>query len=498
MVATGLVVASRQLGLAHRALALAACRRSLRCGRAAWTSHPPAAPGRGVALGLLLGEIATGGLVSRPQRPGPAASHVWPRGGGARRGRLARGGDVPERRRSRPRRARRHPRRDYVTPGPGRWWAACCSYGVCGGDRRRGRTAAAFDLAVLVGGAGALSAAARAHQSVLTATSTGSWASARCAAVAAGRSRRRARAFRLALSAAALRPPRDASRTRSPRSARCRRTSSTCSSATARWLKLLDAAEHRHRRRGQRCAAALGSAAATGSLACRARPLLIVFVRTPPHFWRSLLVRKDYEAARCAHVPRRAPASETARQVCCFTPSGAGRADAVVPATATGTWGLVYGVAAAASRRRLRLGSPCACGRERRRRARPRSPLLPLGRYLAACCVRGRGRLSPSCCGRAAASGAREPPGPSVSRAIADAGASSAPPQPRLRLSAALFGSLAYFAGTVLWSGGAPSRGWPTLAESCGRCLARLRPHYVASRALSARAAPARSRRSGR
>ena len=91
----------------------------------------------------------------------------------------------------------------------------------------------------------------------------------------------------------------------------------------------------------------VGYAAATGNLALPALFLfLIVFVWTPPHFWAlALLLKRDYEAARIPMLPVVRGDSETARQVLLYTLLLVGVT--LVP-FATGTFGVVYLAAAVA------------------------------------------------------------------------------------------------------------------------------------------------------
>ncbi|HEX7256360.1 MAG TPA: heme o synthase [Gaiellaceae bacterium] len=90
----------------------------------------------------------------------------------------------------------------------------------------------------------------------------------------------------------------------------------------------------------------VGYAAATGNLALPALFLfLIVFFWTPPHFWAlALLIKRDYEAARIPMLPVVRGDRETARQVLVYTLLLVGLT--LVPVL-TGTFGVVYLVAAA-------------------------------------------------------------------------------------------------------------------------------------------------------
>ena len=89
----------------------------------------------------------------------------------------------------------------------------------------------------------------------------------------------------------------------------------------------------------------VGYAAATGNLALPALFLfLIVFFWTPPHFWAlALLIKRDYEAARIPMLPVVRGDRETARQVLLYTVLLV--ALTLVPVL-TGTFGVLYLVAA--------------------------------------------------------------------------------------------------------------------------------------------------------
>jgi protoheme IX farnesyltransferase len=89
----------------------------------------------------------------------------------------------------------------------------------------------------------------------------------------------------------------------------------------------------------------VGFAAATGDLALPALYLfLIVFFWTPPHFWAlALLIKRDYEAARIPMLPVVRGDRETARQVLLYTALLVGLT--LVPVL-TGTFGVLYLVAA--------------------------------------------------------------------------------------------------------------------------------------------------------
>ena len=90
----------------------------------------------------------------------------------------------------------------------------------------------------------------------------------------------------------------------------------------------------------------VGYSAATGDLALPALFLfLIVFFWTPPHFWAlALLIKRDYEAAKIPMLPVVRGDRETARQVLLYTLLLVGLT--LVPVL-TGTFGALYLVAAA-------------------------------------------------------------------------------------------------------------------------------------------------------
>jgi heme o synthase len=90
----------------------------------------------------------------------------------------------------------------------------------------------------------------------------------------------------------------------------------------------------------------VGWAAATGNLTLPALYLfLIVFFWTPPHFWAlALLIKRDYEAARIPMLPVVRGDRETARQILLYTVALVALTLAPV---FTGTFGPLYLVAAA-------------------------------------------------------------------------------------------------------------------------------------------------------
>jgi protoheme IX farnesyltransferase len=90
----------------------------------------------------------------------------------------------------------------------------------------------------------------------------------------------------------------------------------------------------------------VGWAAATGSLTLPALYLfLIVFFWTPPHFWAlALLIKRDYAAAKIPMLPVVRGDRETARQILLYT---AGLVALTLVPVVTGTFGAVYLAAAA-------------------------------------------------------------------------------------------------------------------------------------------------------
>jgi heme o synthase len=90
----------------------------------------------------------------------------------------------------------------------------------------------------------------------------------------------------------------------------------------------------------------VGWAAATGNLTLPALYLfLIVFFWTPPHFWAlALLIKRDYAAAKIPMLPVVRGDRETARQILLYT---AGLVALTLVPVLTGTFGAVYLAAAA-------------------------------------------------------------------------------------------------------------------------------------------------------
>jgi protoheme IX farnesyltransferase len=109
----------------------------------------------------------------------------------------------------------------------------------------------------------------------------------------------------------------------------------------------LDAAEHRHRRRGRRVPADDRLGAVTGSISLESVLLfLIIFLWTPPHFWALALFKSgDYGAAGIPMMPNVAGEASTKRQIFAYALLVA--AVGVLP-WAFGFTSDVYGIAAAA------------------------------------------------------------------------------------------------------------------------------------------------------
>ena len=308
MVATGLVVASGELGLAHRALALAALPPLVALAVAAWTAHPRLRVPAAAALGLMLGEIALGGLVSLTGAAWAEGLHValaaatlgaaaW----------VAAASYRPSNSLLQSRTGEGSAWRDYVTLTKPRIMSLLLLTGVCGmivGERRRCRRA--LDLAVLVvglalacGGASALNHVLDRDIDRLMGKRT------RARPIAAGRVRAGARARVRAGALGGLVRPAGHAREPAHRAARARRE------------PLLRARLHAagsSARRRRTSSSAARRAPCRRSSAGRPRPgslglpalflFLIVFVWTPPHFWAlALLIRKDYEAARVPMLP---------------------------------------------------------------------------------------------------------------------------------------------------------------------------------------------------
>lgn len=345
VLAPALVVASGQLGLAHRALALAALPPLVALAVAAWTAHRRLRVPAGSALGLLLAEIASGGLVALT---GGAAARGFHLGlAAAALGASAwlaasvyrSSGDAP--------RVPRGAWRDYVTLTKPRIMSLLLLTGLCGMVAGERALPPALDVAVLLtglalacGGASALNHVLDRDIDRLMGKRT------RTRPIAAGRvAPARGLEFGLALSAASFVL---LATLANPLTALLALAGNLFYVLVyTGWLKR----STRHNIVIGGAAGAVpplvGWAAATGSLGLPALFLfLIVFVWTPPHFWAlALLIRKDYEAARVPMLPVVRGVSETTRQVLVY--AVALTALTLVP-VATGTWGLLYAAAAAA------------------------------------------------------------------------------------------------------------------------------------------------------
>jgi protoheme IX farnesyltransferase len=347
VVATGLVVASGELGLAHRALALAALPPLVALVVAAWTAHPRLRVPAAAALGLMLGEIALGGLVSltgaawaEGLHVGVAAATLGAAAWVAAASYRPSNGPVQ----SRP--GQGSAWRDYVTLTKPRIMSLLLVTGVCGMIAGERGLPQALDLAVLVvglalacGGASALNHVLDRDIDRLMGKRT------RARPIAAGRmAPARGLEFGLALSAASFVL---LATLANPLTALLALAGNLFYVLVyTGWLKRSTPQNIVIGGAAGAVPPLVGWAAATGSLGLPALFLfLIVFVWTPPHFWAlALLIRKDYEAARVPMLPVVRGVAETTRQIVAYS---VGLAALTLVPVATGTFGAVYAVAAA-------------------------------------------------------------------------------------------------------------------------------------------------------
>ncbi|HEY3765113.1 MAG TPA: heme o synthase [Gaiellales bacterium] len=315
--ATALVVVSGALHMtgAHRALALAALAPMVAMALAARFAHPQLLRFWGVALGLLLAEIALGGVVAL-EAPSPALH--WLHVGvaclalaAAVAGTAAtlRGEPVPA-----------APWRDYVTLTKPRvmslllWTGACGMFVGARGVPPAGRFAVAIaGLALACGGASALNHLLdRDIDQEMKRTAGRPVASGRVAAP-------RALEFGLALSAcsfvllATLVNPLTA--------ALALAGNLFYVIVYTRWLKRSTAQNIVIGGAAGAVPPLVGWAAATGHLSIGAAVLfVIVFVWTPPHFWAlALLIKKDYAAAGVPMLPVVRGDAAAARQILLYS-----------------------------------------------------------------------------------------------------------------------------------------------------------------------------------
>ena len=348
VLATGLVVSSGELGLAHRALALAALPPLVALVVAAWTAHPRLRAPAFAALGLLLGEIALGGLVSLTGAAWAEGLHVAV--AVATLGAAAWLTAATYRSRDDLPRERRAPLwgawRDYVTLTKPRIMSLLLLTGVCGMIAGERGLPPALDLAVLVvglalacGGASALNHVLDRDIDRLMGKRT------RARPIAAGRvAPSRGLEFGLALSAASFVL---LATLANPLTALLALAGNLFYVLVyTGWLKRSTPQNIVIGGAAGAVPPLVGWAAATGSLGLPALFLfLIVFVWTPPHFWAlALLIRKDYEAARVPMLPVVRGVAETTRQIVAYS---VGLAALTLVPVATGTFGVVYGVVAA-------------------------------------------------------------------------------------------------------------------------------------------------------
>jgi protoheme IX farnesyltransferase len=347
VLATGLVVASGELGLAHRALALAALPPLVALVAAAWTAHPRLRVPAASALALLLGEIALGGLVSLTGAAWAEGLHVA--AAVATLGTAAwlaaasyRAGDAAAQ--VRPREASAW--RDYITLTKPRIMSLLLVTGACGMFAGERGAPPALDLAVLVlglalacGGASALNHVLDRDIDRLMGKRT------RRRPVAAGRvAPSSGLEFGLALSAASFVL---LATLANPLTALLALAGNLFYVLVyTGWLKRSTPQNIVIGGAAGAVPPLVGWAAATGSIGLPALFLFaIVFVWTPPHFWAlALLIRKDYEAARVPMLPVVRGVAETTRQIVAYS---VGLAALTLVPVATGTFGVLYGVAAA-------------------------------------------------------------------------------------------------------------------------------------------------------
>jgi protoheme IX farnesyltransferase len=304
--ATGLVVASGELGLAHRALALVALPPLVALAVAAWTTYRPLRLPAGAALGLFLVELATWWwsplhvsfavlalaasllAAAATYRGVPVAAGPW---------------------------------RDYVTLTKPRIMSLLLVTGAAGMFVGADGVPPLGDLAVMLAGLALACGGASALNHVLDAdidrlmgrrTERRPVASGRVPAA-------RALEFGLALSAASF-----------------VLLASLANPLTAllalagnlfyvlvytRWLKRTTPQNIVIGGAAGAIPPLVGWAAATGNLSLPALALfLVVFVWTPPHFWAlALLIRRDYEAAQVPMLPVVRGERETTRQILLYT-----------------------------------------------------------------------------------------------------------------------------------------------------------------------------------
>ena len=361
----GLVEASGELGLAHRVLALAALPPLVALVVAACAAHRPLLPVTGAALGLMLAEIAVGGVVSLTGAAWARSLHVGIAVLAFAAALLAAATTF------RGRAAAPGPARDYVTLTKPRIMSLLLVTGAAGMFVGADGAPPPVDLVVLLAGLALACGGASALNHVLDRDIDRLMGKrTRRRRVAAGRvPASAALEFGLVLSAASFVLLATLANVLTALLALAGNLFYVL--VYTRWLK---------RRTPQNiviggAAGAIpplvGWAAATGSLSLPALFLfLVVFVWTPPHFWAlALLIRDDYEAARVPMLPVVRGVGATTRQVLLYSVALA--AVTLLPALWS-TFGLVYLVSAAV------LGAVFVllAWRLRRDASRPRAALL--------------------------------------------------------------------------------------------------------------------------
>ena len=346
-----MVVASGELGLAHRALALVALPLLVALAVAAWAAHRHLLGVTSVALGLFVSELALGGLVSLTGSRWASLAHVAAAvlafaaallvAAAAYRSSPSnsllqgtRGGVLAA-------------RRDYLTLTKPRIMTLLLLTGVCGMFVGAGGVPPLRDLAAMTAGLALACGGASALNHVLdrdidqrmgTRTRNRPVASGRVAPSAALE-------FGLTLSAASFVL---LATLTNPLTALLALTGNLFYVVVyTRWLKRSTPQNIVIGGAAGAIPPLVGWAAATGNVTLPALFLfLVVFVWTPPHFWAlALLIKRDYEAARVPMLPVARGERETTRQIVLYTLALVGVS--LLP-LAWQMFGLVYALAAIA------------------------------------------------------------------------------------------------------------------------------------------------------
>ena len=339
VVATGLAVASGELGLAHRVLALVALAPLVALVVAAWVAHRRLLGVTAAALGLFVAEIALGGLVSVSGASWLGPVHVGAAVLAFAASALAAAAVY------RGERAPRGAARDYVTLTKPRIMSLLLLTGACGMFVGAEGVPPLGDLAVMLAGLALACGGASALNHVLDADIDrlmGKRTQAR--PVAAGRvPPTRALEFGLALSAASFVLLASLSNMLTALLALAGNLFYVL--VYTRWLKRTTPQNIVIGGAAGAVPPLVGWAAATGNLTLPALFLfLIVFVWTPPHFWAlALLIRRDYEAAKVPMLPVVRGERETTRQILLYSLGLV--AVTLLPLTWS-MFGLVYALAA--------------------------------------------------------------------------------------------------------------------------------------------------------